>query len=285
MKFISKKIILSNPTRLFRFKEEILKTNKSQQKNELSLSTINQNNNELDKDKINLENINYFEKNIFNKKSLQTQNNSFIKFHNVTDKNINHPLSISKNLFANKLIRNFNKINDIQINIFDQEISMKNLLTTKRNKFFDNKYQVINADKNDTIHNKNKILHIIRTQTKSNFNNKYKLMFKSSNIKKRNLIQNYFSLLKQDIIKFDYEPINSTSRKLYFSKNDKLPDISYRLKQKKKINKDILNNINYSHISKRKRKLVFIPISNLKTKEDKKDSKIKIKNKIISIDK
>ena len=91
---------------------------------------------------------------------------------------------------------------------------MKNLLTTKNNKFFENKYQVIKDDENDTIHNKNKILHIIRTQTKSNFNNKYRLMFKSSNMKKRNLIQNYFSLLKQDI-KFDYEPINSTSRKLH----------------------------------------------------------------------
>ena len=277
MKNITKKIIISNPTRVFRFKGEILKSNKSQQKNELSLSTINQNNNELDKDKINLENLNYLEKNIFNKNSLKTQNNSFnTNFHNVTDKNIYHPLSINKNLFANKLIRNYNKINDIQINIYDQEISMKNLLTTKRNKFFDNKYQIIKDDKNDTNHNKNKILHIIRTQTKSNFNNKYKLMFKSSNIKKRNLIQNYFSLLKQDI-KFDYEPINSTGRrKYYFSKNDRFPKISYRLKQKKKISKDVLNDINYSHISSRKKKLIFIPILNLKTKEDKKDSKIKV---------
>ena len=274
MKFINKKIILSNPTRLFRFKEEILKCNKNQQKNELSLSNINQNNNVLDKDKINLENINYLEKSIFNKKSLKTKDNYLnSQFLNVSHRNILHPLPKNiNNLFANKLIRNFNKMNDIQINIYDQEISMKNLLTTKNNKFFENKYQVIKDDKNDTIHNKNKILHIIRTQTKSNFNNKYRLMFKSSNMKKRNLIQNYFSLLKQDI-KFDYEPINSTSRKLHLSKNGKFPELEYKQKQKKKISKDLLNNINHSHISKRKKKMIFIPILNFKTKED---SKIKI---------
>ena len=274
MKFINKKIILSNPTRLFRFKEEILKCNKNQQKNELSLSNINQNNNVLDKDKINLENINYLEKSIFNKKSLKTKDNYLnSQFLNISHRNILHPLPKNiNNLFANKLIRNFNKINDIQINIYDQEISMKNLLTTKNNKFFENKYQVIKDDKNDTIHNKNKILHIIRTQTKSNFNNKYRLMFKSSNMKKRNLIQNYFSLLKQDI-KFDYEPINSTSRKLHLSKNGKFPELEYKQKQKKKISKDLLNNINHSHISKRKKKMIFIPILNFKTKED---SKIKI---------
>ena len=261
MSFFNKKIILKNPTRYTKFKNELLKGNKStHKKNELSLSNINYQNNEPDRDKITLENINYLKRDIFKKKSLFKQNSFYSKKNNYSKKELNHPLLINKdNLFGNKLIRNLNKIKNIQINIFEQEISMKKLLTTKRMKMIENKYQVIKDDKNN-INNKNKILNIIRTQTKSNFNNKYRLMFKSSNKKKRNVIQNYFSLIKRDI-KYNYDQINSTRRNNY-SKDINYPELSFRSKSKLKINKDILNNINYSHITEKKKKLIFIPILN-----------------------
>ena len=261
MSFFNKKIILKNPIRYTKFKNELLKGNTStHQKNELSLSNINYQNNEPDRDKITLENINYLKRDIFKKKSLFKQNSFYSKKNNYSKKELNHPLLINKdNLFGNKLIRNLNKIKNIQINIFEQEISMKKLLTTKRMKMIENKYQVIKDDKNN-INNKNKILNIIRTQTKSNFNNKYRLMFKSSNKKKRNVIQNYFSLIKRDI-KYNYDQINSTRRNNY-SKDINYPELSFRSKSKLKINKDILNNINYSHITEKKEKLIFIPILN-----------------------
>ena len=135
MNLIGKKMILNSPTRFQRFQEEILKTNKtSKQKSELSLSNILAKHDEQDKDKINLENMDYIEKKIFNKKYLLEPNNTFISSkHNISNKKIHYPLIINKdNLFRNKLIRNFNKIKDIHISIFDQEISMKNLLKTKK---------------------------------------------------------------------------------------------------------------------------------------------------------
>jgi hypothetical protein len=278
MNLIGKKMILKSPTRFQRFQEEILKTNKtSKQKSELSLSNILAKHDEQDKDKINLENMDYIEKKIFNKKYLLEPNNTFISSkHNISNKKIHYPLIINKdNLFRNKLIRNFNKIKDIHISIFDQEISMKNLLkTTKKNNLMENKYQVIQDDRNNTINNKNKILNIIRTQTKSNFNNKYKLMFKSANKKKRNVIQNYFSLIKRDV-KNDNEPINSTDRKIYVFRNNNFPELSFRTNHKKKIKKDTLNNINNSQITDKKRKLIFIPIlhPNIKGKEHSKENK------------
>ena len=169
MNLIGKPILLRNPTKFQRFQEEILKTNKStKQKSELSLSNLLTKNDDQDKDKINFENLNEIEKKIFNRKSLITQNNTFISSkHNIPSKKIDYPLIMNKdNLFRNKLIRNFNKIKNIHISIFEQEISMKNLLkTTKKNKFMENKYQVIQDDRNNTINNKNKILNIIRTQT------------------------------------------------------------------------------------------------------------------------
>ena len=216
----------------------------------------------IPKDKINFEKLNEFEKKIFNRKSLITQNYTFISSkNNISRKKINYPLIMNKdNLFRNKLIRNFNKMKDIHISIFEQEISMKNLLkTTKKNKFMENKYQVIQDERNNTIYDKNKIMNIIRTQTKSNFNNKYRLMFKSSNKKKRNVIQNYFSLIKKDL-KNDHEPINSTDRKIYIFRNNNFPELSFRKNHREKINKDLLNNINRSQISDRKKKVIFVPI-------------------------
>ena len=278
MNLIGKKMILKSPTRFQRFQEEILKTNKStKQKSELSLSNLLTKNDDQDKDKINFENLNEIEKKIFNRKSLITQNNTSISSkHNISSKKIDYPLIMNKdNLFRNKLIRNFNKIKNIHISIFEQEISMKNLLkTTKKNKFMENKYQVIQDERNNTIYDKNKILNIIRTQTKSNFNNKYRLMFKSSNKKKRNDIQNYFSLIKKDM-KFDYEPIIATNRKVYTFKENNIPEFRFKKKEKIKINRDIFRKKNFSNLINNKKKLIFIPILN-PNKRRKEDSKIKV---------
>ena len=275
MDFFGKPNNFKNQTKLLKIKEELLNYDKKrEQKKKLSLSNITFNNNAPDKDKINLENISYLEKDIFNKNASKTQSNSlYSKFNNSYIKKLCNPLLKNKNyIFGNKLIRNYNK-KDIQINIFEQEISMKNLLKEQNNKFLDNKYEVIKDEKDDTINNKNKILNIIRIQTKSNFNNKYRVMFKSSNKKKRNLIENYFSLIKKDL-KYNYEPINLTSRKLCINKIDNFPELSYRLSQKKKISKDILkkiNNINNTHIrNKEKNTKIFIPILNTRMKEDSK---------------
>ena len=275
MDFFGKPNNFKNQTKLLKIKEELLNYDKKrEQKKKLSLSNITFNNNAPDKDKINLENISYLEKDIFNKNASKTQSNSlYSKFNNSYIKKLCNPLLKNKNyIFGNKLIRNYNK-KDIQINIFEQEISMKNLLKEQNNKFLDNKYEVIKDEKDDTINNKNKILNIIRIQTKSNFNNKYRVMFKSSNKKKRNLIENYFSLIKKDL-KYNYEPINLTSRKLCINKIDNFPELSYRLSQKKKISKDILkkiNNINITHIrNKEKNTKIFIPILNTRMKEDSK---------------
>ena len=275
MDLLDKSNIIKDPTKLLKIKEDLLIYNKKRKKKkELPLSNIDNNNEEFDKDKINLENINYLDKVIFNKKTSQTQSNSFhSKFNNSYIKKVYNPLLINKNnIFANKLIRNFNK-KEIQINIFQQEISMKKLLTANNYKNLDIKYEVIKDEKNDTINNKNKILNIIRTQTKSNFNNKYRVKFKSSNKKKRNLIQNYFSLIKKDL-KYNYEPNNLTNRKLYITKKSNFAELSYRLSQKKKISKDILNKLNNNNntslISNIKKKKIFIPLINSKLKEDSK---------------
>ena len=271
MYFLDKSTLFRNPIKLLRFKEE-LNNNKKKKKKKLSLSNINYNNIESDKDKINFENINYLEKDIFSKKVSKTQYNSlYSKFNNSYIKNICNPILKNKNnIFRNKLIRNFNK-KKIQINIFEHEISMKNIFKEQNNKFFDDKYEVVKDEKSDTINNKSKILNIIRTQTKSNFNNKYRVMFKSANKKKRNLIQNYFSLIKKDL-KYNYEPNNLIGRKLYITKNINFPELSYRLPQKKKINKNILKTLTYrnNNISQISNKKIFIPILNTKIIEDSK---------------
>ena len=281
MDLTTKKFKISHPTKLKKFKEEILKKiRETKQKSELSLlnlSEIPYKNNNHDKDKISLEYINYTNRDIFNKKFLRTQSGSFFsKFPNISNKKINSRILINKdNLFANKLIRNYKKIKEIQINIFEQDISKNNLLMAKKNTFMENKYQIIQDDKNDVNPNnsKSKILKIIRTQTRSNFNNKYRLMFKSSNKKKRNDIQNYFSLIKKDM-KFDYEPIIATNRKVYSFKEKKAQEFSFRKRQKIKINRDIFRKNNFSNLINNKKKLIFIPILNPNQRR-KEDSKIK----------
>ena len=282
MDLTTKKFKISHPTKIKKFKEEILKKiRETKQKSELSLlnlSEIPYKNNNHDKDKISLEYINYTNRDIFNKKFLRTQSGSlFSKFPNISNKKINSRILINKdNLFANKLIRNYKKIKEIQINIFEQDISKNNLLMAKKNTFMENKYQIIQDDKNDVNPNnsKSKILKIIRTQTRSNFNNKYRLMFKSSNKKKRNDIQNYFSLIKKDM-KFDYEPIIATNRKVYTFKENNIPEFGFKKKEKIKINRDIFRKNNFSNLINNKKKLIFIPILN-PNKRRKEDSKIKV---------
>ena len=74
MDLLDKSNIIKNPTKLLKIKEDLLIYNKKRKKKkELSLSNIDNNNEEFDKDKINLENINYLDKVIFNKKTSQTQ--------------------------------------------------------------------------------------------------------------------------------------------------------------------------------------------------------------------
>ena len=67
---------------------------------------------------------------------------------------------------------------------------------------------------------------------------------------------------------YDYEPINSTSRKLYNIKINGFRELSFRQKQKKKIKKDILENLEHSKISEKKRRMIFIPIINPNKKEN-----------------
>ena len=153
-----------------------------------------------DKDKINIENTTLFykfNKLLFNKKVFDKK----IKFDiNLKNNIINKDNSIGSinlfnnyELFKNKLIRQSNKIQSMQINVNEQEISMNNLLNAKKYKYFNN----IVIDGNNKNFDKNKIFNLLKIQTKSNFNNKYNLLFKSSNIKKRKIIQNYFSMIKK----------------------------------------------------------------------------------------
>ena len=86
-------------------------------------------------------------------------------------------------------------------------------------------------------------------------------MFKSSDKKKRNLIRNYFSLIKRDL-RYDNDPINSTGRKLFFFKRNNFPELSFRKNKQKTINKDIFNKINNSQITNAKKKVTFMPILN-----------------------
>ena len=174
MNLSNKKYVLININKFRRLKKDKLKSNNSlNQRNKYSISSIINNNIEIDRDKLNLENINYLEKDFMNKKIMKAGNSISVN-HNFSNKEIYNPLIINQDsLFGNQLIRNYNKIRNIQINIFEQEISMKKLLKKKKNSFSEEKYEVIKDDKSSTKYNKSKILNIIRTQTKSNFNNKY----------------------------------------------------------------------------------------------------------------
>ena len=119
----------------------------------------------------------------------------------------------------------------------------------------------------NNIYDKNKIFNILRVQTKSNFNNKYKLLFKSSNIKKRNLIQNYFSSIKKNK-KSNFDNTTTCIRKYDLKKN------SYN---NKNINKKLYDFINNKYIQNTKRKIITIPISSNKKKNESKRVK-SIKN-------
>ena len=79
----------------------------------------------------------------------------------------------------------------------------------------------------------------------------------------------------KDDMKFDYEPIIATNRKVYTFKEKKAQEFSFRKRQKIKINRDIFQRNNISDIMNKKNKLIFMPILN-ENKRRKEDSKIKI---------
>jgi hypothetical protein len=130
---------------------------------------------------------------------------------------------------------------------------MNKLLKGKKNTFYNN----IVIDGNNENYDKNKIFNILKVQTKSNFNNKYKLFFKSSNLKKREIIQNYFSLIKKSDIA-NTEEISFLSNRNYEEKH-----ISYN---KKIINKKLISCLNLQYNKKTKIKLLYKPIYSDKRK-------------------
>lgn len=216
-----------------------------------------------DKDKMNLENINlfsYLDKNSYKKK---VYNN--LKTNNVKRKEYYHPyFNLFENndlFFKNKLIRQRNKNQDIQINIIRHEVPINNSLKIKNYEHNDNDYYIIKDSKDNDEYDKDKIRNIIEIQTKSNFNNKYKLMFKSSNIKKRNTISNYFSLIKRNLKK-NFKTVN-------------LPKTNIIMNQENSVNKKVFENINNISVPKSKRKIISIPIlinSKLRKKINKEKS-------------
>ena len=206
-----------------------------------------------DKDKINLENIKLFSnynKNLFNnkKKYLNIKNNSFnLKKYNNRNKANTHPfiniLNKKELLFKNKLIRDKNKTQIAQINIIGYDIAANNLI----NKYV---YSVIKDNRNNNFYDKNQILNVLRTQTKSNFNNKYKLCFKSPNTKKRNLVQNYFAFIKKDLKK-DFGNMSSFTPRCYNN------NIIYNTNKKNRIER-MCKDSSKTYLSERK--IISIPI-------------------------
>ena len=240
--------------------------------NHISPSSNKINKNSKDKDKINLENIKLFSsynKNLFNnkKKCLNIKNNSLIlkKYNNRNKGNSQPFINILNNnelLFKNKFIRDKNKSQIAQINIIGYDISANNLI----NKYA---YSIIKDNRNNCFYDKNKILNALKTQTKSNFNNKYRLIFKSPNTKKRNLIQNYFAFIKKDLKK-DFGNISSFTPRSY-------NNIIYNTNKNNRMEK-ISKDSSRTYISERK--IVSIPIlikSKNKNKEQKKIKKEKNK--------
>ena len=235
-----------------------------------------------DKDKINIENsklFSYFHKPnykyFYDRKKYKSIPNKEInkcsKSKDVFEQSINS-FNNTELLFKNKFIRDNNKNQYIQINSIGPEITINALLKAKDNDY-KNKYQIIKDNNYSDKFDKNKILNILKTQTQSNFNNKYKLIFESSDINKRNTIRKYFSLIKKNL-KEEFKIVETPTNNIYHK-----IDI--------KINKDInlfKKNINKARTSRHKHKsnkiLRTIPvIINSKIKEKINGEKdIKYKN-------
>ena len=270
------------------FYNYIIKRNKRNSRNNNVSSLFKQINKtfQKDKDKMNIENSNLFSyfykpnfENIYNKKKYKSipnkTINKFYKAKDFLDQSIN-TFNNTQLLFRNKFIRNKNKNQYIYINSIGPEIPLNNLLKDKGNEY-KTKYQIIKDNKHSNRFDKNKILNILKFQTKSNFNNKYKLIFKSSDIKKRNLIKNYFSLIKKNL-KEEYKTVETPQKNLY-KNNETNANMN--------INRDfdLFYNINKTCISnykfKSKRLLRTIPIlinSKFKKEEINEEKDIKFKS-------
>jgi hypothetical protein len=208
-----------------------------------------------DKDKMNLENSNLFSyfhkpnyKYFYDRKKFKSipnkKINKCIKSKDFLEQSINS-FNNTELLFKNKFIRDNNKNQFIQINSIGPEITIHNLLKAKDNDY-KSKYQIIKDNNYSHRFDKNKILYILKTQTQSNFNNKYKLIFQSSNINKRNSIRKYFSLIKKNL-KEEFKTVETPTNNIYqkndiyikkdislFKKNiNKTPTSHYKLKSNK----------------------------------------------------
>ena len=125
--------------------------------------------------------------------NLRNNNNIFYNLEKLTNKYCN-------NLFKNKYIRECSqKLLSNQVNITDYNLTCNMSNFGKNNSSRKNKNSVIIDDSkiNNFDNEKNIILNVFKTQSKSNFNNKYKIIYKSSNSKKRESIQKYFSSIKK----------------------------------------------------------------------------------------
>ena len=81
MNLSNKKYVLININKFRRLKKDKLKSNNSlNQRNKYSISSIINNNIEIDRDKLNLENINCLEKDFMNKKIMKAGNSISIIF-------------------------------------------------------------------------------------------------------------------------------------------------------------------------------------------------------------
>ena len=235
-----------------------------------------------DKDKMNIESSNlfsyfhkpnykYFYDNIRYKSIPNKKINKCYKSKDFLEQPINS-LNSTELLFKNKFIRENNKNQYIQINSIGPEIPINNLLKAKDNEY-KSKYQIVKDNNYNDRFDKDKILNILKTQTQSNFNNKYKLIFKSSDINKRNSIRRYFSLIKKNLKK-EFKTVETPSKNIY-------------QKNEININKDIslfkkaINKTHTSHYKLKSNKILrTIPvIINPKIKERNNEERdIKYKN-------
>ena len=235
-----------------------------------------------DKDKMNIESSNlfsyfhkpnykYFYDNIRYKSIPNKKINKCYKSKDFLEQPINS-LNSTELLFKNKFIRENNKNQYIQINSIGPEIPINNLLKAKDNEY-KSKYQIVKDNNYNDRFDKDKILNILKTQTQSNFNNKYKLIFKSSDINKRNSIRRYFSLIKKNLKK-EFKTVETPSKNIY-------------QKNEININKDIslfkkaINKTHTSHYKLKSNKILrTIPvIINPKKKERNNEERdIKYKN-------
>ena len=219
----------------------------------------------LDKDKINVEYINLFSyyhkknttelnarkhKNYINK-LLNDNKNRFVNTEKTNIKDCH-------NLFNNKYIRDCNKqvpVNHIFITDYNNSF-----LVTKKNCFsFEKRKKVVDDSKVNNISKEKKILlKELNFQDKSNFNNKFRLLYKSPNLKKREQVKKYFSLIKKmkNLDLFGKKLINK--RKSLYNDKGNIHAKSLFLSCYKDKNYQDFNRT--KKISENKKKKLYIPI-------------------------